>query len=71
MYDSFAKKDAVALYQFLLGRGYILPEPTAATAATADLPIVPTQLPALRRDATPLTGVDMIKVNMDYMCANI
>ena len=57
-----AKQDAVALYCFLLNRGYILPEPAGGA-----LPVLPSPLPALIRDATPLTGVDMIKVRV-YVC---
>ncbi len=60
--DSMAKQDAVALYCFLLNRGYILPE-----RAGGELPVLPSPLPALIRDATPLTGVDMIKVRL-YVC---
>jgi hypothetical protein len=56
--DAYGRQDAVALYQFLLGRGYILPDPAADSA----LPVLPSPLPALKRGPTPLTGVDMVKV---------
>jgi hypothetical protein len=56
--DAYGRQDAIALYQFLLGRGYLLPDPAADSA----LPVLPCPLPALKRGATPLTGVDMIKV---------
>jgi hypothetical protein len=58
--DAYGRQDAIALYQFLLGRGYLLPDPAADSA----LPALPSPLPALKRGATPLTGVDMIKVTI-------
>jgi hypothetical protein len=66
--DITARADAVALYQFLLGRGYILPDvsPTSTPAVAncdVSLPRLPSPFPALKRKATPLTGVDMIKVS--------
>lgn len=49
VYDDLASADAQGLFRFLQRRGYIGGEP--------DIPV-----PALIRDATPLTGVDMIEV---------
>ena len=48
MYDELAAPDAAAIFRFLQRRGYI---------SSASLPA----LPALLREASPLTGVDMIK----------
>ena len=55
--DTLALKDATALFQFLQRRGYIL-----ADTSEGALPLPP--LPSLLRDASPLTGVDMIKVRV-------
>jgi hypothetical protein len=65
----------VALYQFLLGRGYILPDvsPTSTPAVAncdVSLPRLPSPFPALKRKATPLTGVDMIKVSTSPQCSS-
>lgn len=58
MNDSLALQDAVALYNFLQHRGYLAADPDLSSV----LPVLPAQLPALKRQPSPLTGVDMIKV---------
>lgn len=64
--DSLARQDAVALYRFLRHRGYVAEDP----AGSASLPALPAELPALKRQPTPLTGVDMIKVCMTIYIHN-
>jgi predicted deacylase len=51
--DEYALQDAKAIYRFLQHRGYI----TQAATATATT----SEVPALKRDASPLTGVDMVE----------
>jgi uncharacterized protein len=51
VFDHFAITDAEGILRFLRGRGYVAPGSN------------PTPTPALIRDATPLTGVDMIEAS--------
>jgi len=60
VYDSLAAMDAAALYQFLVHRGFVLPD-TSPEGADDALPQVPNPFPKPIREATPLSGVDMIK----------
>ncbi len=56
MYDDLAAKDALALFRFLQGRGYISQDEEEARAAALFADTAATIEP------TPLTGVDMIEV---------
>ena len=53
--DAMALQDATAIFHFLQRRGYILP---------AEGFFCPPPQPDLKRGATPLNGVDMIKVRV-------
>lgn len=85
MSDELAIQDADALFRFLEGRGYILPlapppsSPTAQNTTTAgedDASSISNDTTAvtiamLTRDASPLTGVDMIYVRSNSCCIKI
>jgi predicted deacylase len=51
VYDDLAQKDAAALFRFFQRRGYIAVESGLTLSS----------LPALLRDATPLTAVEMVE----------
>ena len=55
MYDSLAEKDAAAIFEFLVGRGYIRPAEGSPAPAVVGVE-------QLADPATPLNGVDMIEV---------
>ena len=74
VYDEYAAKDAKAIFRFLQRRGFISPHASARVDISAvnddngnnpvcdsddDQTLPP--LPSLKRDASPLTGVDMVE----------
>ena len=76
VYDDYAAKDAKAIFRFLQRRGFISPDASARVDITAvgddnsngNHPICDSDddktlppLPSLKRDASPLTGVDMVE----------
>jgi len=72
VYDHYAIEDANALFRFLQRRGFVQCDEatssssssSSSTAAAAAAPGSLPPLPALIREATPLTGVDMVEATV-------
>lgn len=60
MFDDLAAKDALAVYRFLQGRGYIQKDDVSGTGLNKQATIIP---------AVPLTGVDMIEPSVPGVLA--
>ena len=65
MYDSLAAVDAAAIIRFLERRGYIRKTEESNRGIDLGLSLESTlPPPAVIREATPLSGVDMVEVRM-------